>query len=1162
NWYDCTIPYIITENPTIEVGDLLEISAGVDVQFENCKKMDIYGTLNANGVNGNKVFFTRNDSTDTWNGLHFQYGAAGNLDYCYIQYATCNDGYAISADSTDLSINDCLIRYNTYGLYGENQQTILANSTFQNNTYGYYVQNTADPNTNFGAGNEFSDNTGAGIYYKDCSSLGTIENLMLQNNEGAGALRIANSGAFIIGTNTISGNNWPLSIDAGSFPDLTSIIPTTGNSNNDIQVVSGTGTKTGTWHNFTDLNYIVAGTPTVGAAGSLTIAEGDSLKFNSGQKFNIYGIFNAVGDEIIFTRNGLVDWQGLWCYNGSTANIDSCTIEYATYYSSYGIYVNQSSPAISNCTIRQCDYGIYADNGTPILSNNSIMNNGTGIYFVNIVSPDISTANLISDNSSVGIHYYNCSGTPNISNQTILNNTGTYGAIYMQNCGTFSLGTNTFTGNTFPLTINILSYPDDPSLNNIPISGNINDDVQVYGGSTGTNNFTWKELNDPLDYVVKSSITISNGGSLTIQDNIDVLFENTTYINVYGTLNCQGTGTRESDLIRSEARIEDDSKLFSTPDAGRIETKSELSSNHNPDSRGSNPELSSNHTSLRFKSSYRSPGILFTCWQETGAWNGVKFYANSSGDLDYCTIEYATMGTSYGIYTDSPTSLTVDNCVLQYNDYGFWGDNVPAAVLTSFTNNDFIDNGTGVYILDTDSRNIDNSNTIMGNSSGIYFYNCISPTCAAIIQGNTSYGVVFDICSTPAINSNVTSNSSGIYFNNCTSLGTIDNISVTNNTGDYGAFKISNCGDFTLGSGIVNSGNSWPLSIDCGSFPDISSTIPTTGNTNNDIQVVSGTGNKTGTWHIFTDLDYIVNSSPDLDGILTIAAGNTLKFGHHVHFRIDGTLHAPGTAVDNIHFTRDEVYEWKGLQFQNGSTGDLDYCTIEYATADYAYGVYAYDAANISLNNCILQNNDYGFYGHDINPDFSTNNKLINNLQYGIFLDGDCTPAFGSSLTEWNNIYGNGTYDFRNGDNDISVEYVYWGTEVYSEIEDQIYDRNDSGSLGLVDYVPYTNAVHDTEFQGAIDPPQNLTISADADSVYLSWDAVEGASSYNIYASLEPYPADWGTPVDSVSATSWSRSITEVKEFYQVTASTEPVSDMSCSPKPQVTSEAVKSSDK
>ena len=94
--------------------------------------MDIYGTLNANGTNENEIYFTKNDSTDTWQGLNFHNGASGNLEYSHIQYVTNSNGYAIYTDSTALSLDNCIIENNDYGFYGVNQQTTLSNTTFQN----------------------------------------------------------------------------------------------------------------------------------------------------------------------------------------------------------------------------------------------------------------------------------------------------------------------------------------------------------------------------------------------------------------------------------------------------------------------------------------------------------------------------------------------------------------------------------------------------------------------------------------------------------------------------------------------------------------------------------------------------------------------------------------------------------------------------------------------------------------------------------------------------------------------------------------------------------------------------------------------------------------------------------------------------------------------
>ena len=73
-----------------------------------------------------------------------------------------------------------------------------------------------------------------------------------------------------------------------------------------------------------------------------------------------------------------------------------------------------------------------------------------------------------------------------------------------------------------------------------------------------------------------------------------------------------------------------------------------------------------------------------------------------------------------------------------------------------------------------------------------------------------------------------------------------------------------------------------------------------------------------------------------------------------------------------------------------------------------------------------------------------------------------------------------------------------------------------------------------------LDIPQNVIISVVSDSVYISWDSVNGANSYKIYASSDPYASDWGTEIASVSGTIWSADISGIeKKFYSVVASSE-----------------------
>lgn len=84
---------------------------------------------------------------------------------------------------------------------------------------------------------------------------------------------------------------------------------------------------------------------------------------------------------------------------------------------------------------------------------------------------------------------------------------------------------------------------------------------------------------------------------------------------------------------------------------------------------------------------------------------------------------------------------------------------------------------------------------------------------------------------------------------------------------------------------------------------------------------------------------------------------------------------------------------------------------------------------------------------------------------------------------------------------------------------------------------------HQIEEAGALDTPE-LTIEIrtvdNVDRVFITWEAVEGANSYRIYASHNPIAANWGQPVDIVAGTEFSEAVDEQQiKFYYVVASAE-----------------------
>jgi hypothetical protein len=358
----------------------------------------------------------------------------------------------------------------------------------------------------------------------------------------------------------------------------------------------------------------------------------------------------------------------------------------------------------------------------------------------------------------------------------------------------------------------------------------------------------------------------------------------------------------------------------------------------------------------------------------------------------------------------------------------------------------------------------------------------------------------------------------GIYLEGCGEP-TLDNQVLTGHNGFSGAIRLVDCGEFTLGADNTIGGpgqeNTWAVTIGPGCFPSATGVIPVTGNVNNDIQVIGGGSLRSGSWPKFADLDYLVNDEALVGGELTLEPGVSLRFGSGAGLAIFGTLTAVGTPEQGINFSSQSDESWKDLRFFSNGSGTFDHCTIENADngihafgsgaiavanttlQDNNYGLYATGSADISVtsativnnsrgihstgtsaisvSDCLLENNTFGVWADGGTMAF-LRDRIINNTSYGIFLGG-ATPIFGSSLAEWNDIFGNGTgqpgRDLRNGPADIEVRFVHWGSMDHAEILTRIQDQRDDPDLGYVQLLPFVNAAHDGEITGVDDPQLN-----------------------------------------------------------------------------------------
>ena len=301
--------------------------------------------------------------------------------------------------------------------------------------------------------------------------------------------------------------------------------------------------------------------------------------------------------------------------------IQYSTIEHATYNTAYGIFCSDAVPSIENCIIQDNDYGIY---------------------YSDTDHPTLSVTNTIQNNVLGGLYFTNCT-YPSVSNQIITGQTNDRGAVYMDYTGEFEIGAgNNISGNSWGLTMNIGSYPSLSSAGNIPLAGNTNDDgIQIYGGSTSSS-IVWHDVS--ADYIVMLNPSINAGGSLSIDDNVAVRFENGKYISIYGTLDANGTSTRN--------------------------------------------------------------GIAFTRRQSDDAWYGIFFQSGSTGSLQYCTIEHATYYTAYGNYCND-SNPSIENCLIQDNDYGIYYLSVTSPTLSvnnTIQNNNF----QGLYFTECSDPHVSN----------------------------------------------------------------------------------------------------------------------------------------------------------------------------------------------------------------------------------------------------------------------------------------------------------------------------------------------------------------------------------------------------------------------------------------------------------------------
>ena len=668
------LDYVVTGSTSFLSGSALTIADGVVVRFNASQSLVFYGSATAVGTPGGGISFLPNTASN-WYGLRFLSGSSGTLAYCTVEQS--NYGVECGTDGT-VSIAHTILRDGLYGVYQNNGTLNLTDVEVRDcSSYGVYdnggeieflddntvidnchrglsIQNMA--NLDLDATVTIRNNDSDGLILKDCEDA-FVDNLILTGNSGNhGAIFMDDVGAFTLGAgNAIGGtgleNTWPLTITAGSFPSATCVIPTAGNTNNDIQV-TGNGDHTGTWRLFSGLDYVVTGSVSFLTGSGLTIEDNVVVRLNANQSLVFYGSLTAVGTPgggISFQPNTASNWYGLRFLSSGSGSLDHCAIEQASYGVDCG---TDATVSVARTTIRNGSYGLYHTSGTLNLTDVQILDCSSYGLYENGVQADFLDANTVIDNCNRGLWIQNIPNlvldatvtirnndteglavkdcdTPTVDHLILTGNSGNHGAILMDDVGEFTLGAGNVIGgtgleNTWPLTLAAGAYPSASCV--VPATGNTNNDIQVNGGSSARTG-TWRKLPDH-DYVLTGTSSVSAGGQLTIADEVVLRLANAVSLDIYGTLVVAGS-------------------------AGH--------------------------------------GVLMTDYG-TYPWYGLRFLNGGQGIVDHCTLETAT----YGIYVTGPSSVTLSNALLHDCNYGLYVFEGSAELL----NNTITANNYGVYVDD------------------------------------------------------------------------------------------------------------------------------------------------------------------------------------------------------------------------------------------------------------------------------------------------------------------------------------------------------------------------------------------------------------------------------------------------------------------------------
>ncbi len=194
DWEESGNPYIIEGNITVDPDERLTIKEGVEVLFSGSFALEIYGRLEVNGTEENKVLFSLADTsgfaagTAGWSGIAFLgfYSSTTELsmlNHCIVEYSSANGVTCL--EYGNLEINNTEIRHNQYkglAIYEFSDINVHGIEVHHNGTGGMDIQFSNPQMSDF----MVEHNGGSGIFMMGSSYNAadpTFENGTVRFNE-------------------------------------------------------------------------------------------------------------------------------------------------------------------------------------------------------------------------------------------------------------------------------------------------------------------------------------------------------------------------------------------------------------------------------------------------------------------------------------------------------------------------------------------------------------------------------------------------------------------------------------------------------------------------------------------------------------------------------------------------------------------------------------------------------------------------------------------------------------------------------------------------------------------------------------------------------------------------------------------------------------------